>query len=259
MLMPQLLLFPDPRPLVERLGKEFFQQAPPGPGVYLMRDSADLVLYVGKAKNLRRRLGSYRVANPDRMPRRHLRLLRAVSRIQLEECCDEAAAVAREAGLLRALRPPFNRAGTWPGQPRFLAWRLSRAGLELAVVPSPAEGWKSCGPLGAGVFQVRAALVRLFWRALQPDRGLLGMPEGWFGSRQPQVAIMPRGAVENAQFEIASARLTDLCAGRVEPFRDWLAAQEAPNGAFEAAVFNADLETISQFAQRAANGRSRAE
>ena len=43
-----------------------------------MRDVTDTVLCVGKAKNLRKRLGSYRVANPDRMPRRHLRLLRAL-------------------------------------------------------------------------------------------------------------------------------------------------------------------------------------
>jgi hypothetical protein len=73
--MKQMLLFPDPRPLVERLGRDFFRQAPERSGVYLMRDSSDTVLYVGKAKNLRKRLGSYRVANPDRMARRHLRML----------------------------------------------------------------------------------------------------------------------------------------------------------------------------------------
>jgi excinuclease ABC subunit C len=63
---------------------------PESPGVYLMRDTADSVLYVGKAKNLRKRLGSYRVANPDRMPRRHLRMLRAVARIECQECPDES-------------------------------------------------------------------------------------------------------------------------------------------------------------------------
>ena len=60
----QTLLFPDPRPLVERLGNDFFRQLTDRPGVYLMQDAAGLVLYVGKAKNLRKRLGSYRVANP---------------------------------------------------------------------------------------------------------------------------------------------------------------------------------------------------
>src|ERR1700679_2820407 len=109
----QTLLFLDPRPLVERLGRDFFRQLPERPGVYLMRDAQDAVLYVGKAKNLRKRLGSYRVANPDRLARRHLRLLRAVERIELQECPDETSALAREAKLLRALKPKFNRAGTW--------------------------------------------------------------------------------------------------------------------------------------------------
>src|SRR5690242_6610552 len=107
----QLLLLPDPQPLVERLGREFFRSLPDGPGVYLMRDATDAVLYVGKAKNLRKRLCSYRVANPDRMPRRHLRLLRAVARIELRPTLDEASALSCEAVLLRALKPRFNRAG----------------------------------------------------------------------------------------------------------------------------------------------------
>jgi len=67
--MSQILLIPDPRPLDERLGRKFFQHAPKHSGVYVMRDAAGKVLYVGKAKNLRQRLQNYRVANPDRMPR----------------------------------------------------------------------------------------------------------------------------------------------------------------------------------------------
>ena len=118
--MKQMLLFPDPRPLAERLGREFFRSAPECAGVYLMRDVADTVLYVGKAKNLRKRLGSYRVANPDRMPRRHLRMLRAVVRVELRECPDEASALA--------LRPKFNRAGTVAGAtaPSRLAYQRSK-------------------------------------------------------------------------------------------------------------------------------------
>ena len=103
--MNQLLLFPDPRPLVERFGSDFFRQAPECAGVYLMRDASGTVLYVGKAKNLRKRLGSYRVANPDRLRKRHLKLLRVVSRIDLQECADEESALLRESELLRTLRP----------------------------------------------------------------------------------------------------------------------------------------------------------
>src|SRR5438045_765822 len=131
--MSQMLLFADPRPLVERFGLAFFRQEPESPGVYLMRDAADLVLYVGKAKNLRKRLGTYRVANPDRLRRRHLKLLRTVARIQIEECSDEASALRRESELLRGLCPRFNRAGTWPAPRRFLAWRITDANLSLTL------------------------------------------------------------------------------------------------------------------------------
>ena len=133
----QTLLFPDPRPLVERLGQDFFRQLTERPGVYMMQDANGLVLYVGKAKNLRQRLGYYRVANPDRLGRRHLRLLRQVVQIELHECADEVAALAKEAKLLRELKPKFNRAGVWPGTPRFLVWRVAERTLELAIAQTP--------------------------------------------------------------------------------------------------------------------------
>jgi hypothetical protein len=45
--MGQLLRIPDPRPLDQRLGRTFFRQASRRPGVYLMKDARNHVLYVG--------------------------------------------------------------------------------------------------------------------------------------------------------------------------------------------------------------------
>ncbi len=113
--MRQLWLFPPPRPLVERLGEEFFRQLPTGAAVYLMCSPNEGVLYVGKARNLRRRLAAYRVANPERLSRRILRLLHQVTRIEFDECPDERAARHREELLIAVLSPKFNRAGkVWP-------------------------------------------------------------------------------------------------------------------------------------------------
>jgi excinuclease UvrABC nuclease subunit len=69
------------------------------------------VLYVGKARNLRRRLASYRVANPERLSRRIIRLLHQVTRIEIDLCPTEQAALSREELLICALAPKFNRAG----------------------------------------------------------------------------------------------------------------------------------------------------
>jgi predicted GIY-YIG superfamily endonuclease len=189
--MTQMLLFPDPHPLVDQLGLEFFRNAPESAGVYLMRDASDSVLYVGKAKNLRKRLASYRVANPDRLKQRHLRLLRAVVRIEVRECADEMAALARESELLRELRPRFNRAGTWPGTPRFFGWRLSDSSLDLKITTTREEGWSFHGPVGAGALFLRSSLARLLWCALQPQQGLAGLPSGWFHGDRRNITIIP--------------------------------------------------------------------
>ena len=111
----QLWLFPPPRPLVERLGEGFFRALPPRPGVYLMCGPQEGVLYVGGAKNLRKRLAYYRVANPERFPHRIIHLLRQVTRIEWDECASEAAANNREEALIVLLMPRFNSAGkVWP-------------------------------------------------------------------------------------------------------------------------------------------------
>ena len=79
----------------------------------MMRDAADKILYIGKAKDLKQRLNNYRNANPDRMPRRHLRMIREVARIEFEFCENETVALQHEKNLLRTHKPKFNRAGVW--------------------------------------------------------------------------------------------------------------------------------------------------
>ncbi|HEY3863118.1 MAG TPA: GIY-YIG nuclease family protein [Verrucomicrobiae bacterium] len=242
--LTQSLLFPDPRPLVERLGREFFRQLPERPGVYLMRGARDAVLYVGKAKNLRRRLCSYRVANPDRMPRRHLRLLRAVERIELQECADELAALARESELLRALKPKFNRAGTWPSKPRFLVWRADETRFELTVTETPAADGIQLGPLGSGAIYLRVILVRLLWFAIHPERGVAGMPAGWASGRLENPAVLYR-AVDDHETRLA---VEGLFAGGTEAFCQWVRGRmNASLHPFEKTAVEADLEAVAEY------------
>lgn len=114
----QLLLFDPPRPLEERFGEEFFRAIPERPGVYFLCGESS-VLYVGKAVNLRRRLGNYRAAHPERHSRKIFRLLFQVTRIYWDECADDTAASERERQLLLVLQPKFNTAGVYP-KPRAL-------------------------------------------------------------------------------------------------------------------------------------------
>jgi hypothetical protein len=238
------LLFPDPRPLVERLGEAFFRQLPERPGVYLMQDATGLVLYVGKARSLRQRLGHYRVANPDRMGRRHLRLLRQVARIELQECADEMAALAREAELIRTLKPRFNRAGVWPAPPRFLAWRRAGNILDLAITKTPTTGWQVLGPWGSGAVFMRCALARLLWYAQNPDSGSVSMPQGWLHGRLGATV-----SIEAVHGEVDLV-LTRLFEGDANGFVTWIGerTQSLAKG-YDLEIRDGDLETVTRFMQ----------
>jgi predicted GIY-YIG superfamily endonuclease len=241
--MTQMLLFPDPRPLVERLGRDFFRQVPERPGVYLMRDAGETVLYVGKARNLRKRLGAYRVANPDRMPQRHLRMLRSVTRIELQECPDESSALARESELLRSLRPRFNRAGTWPGSPRCFAWRRAGETLELTVTETPESGWQAFGPRGRGALLLRVVLVRLLWVAIYPGRGFVGMPAGWVQGRLEDCAAIDSGS----KTDEVTAFIEKLFAGQGDAFIEWVSAQlRGDTCLFERTAVAEDLDALKK-------------
>jgi excinuclease ABC subunit C len=81
---------------------------PTTPGVYLMKDTAGNVIYVGKAKNLRSRASSYfsKEALDDPRIRDWMPLVKDVDYI---ETADPIAAVFTEARMIKDLRPKFNK------------------------------------------------------------------------------------------------------------------------------------------------------
>jgi len=249
----QQWLFAPATPLVERLGEKFFRTVPPQPGVYFMRDATGEVVYVGKAKNLRQRLRSYRVANPERMPRRHLRMVREVARIDLNLCRTESTALVHEARLLRRLKPRFNRAGVWPGKAQFLTWRFAGQAAQFSVQEIPPLGWERFGSLGGYAPRLHGAVVRLLWLALHPQAGFSRLPHGW---AQNRFALPVTIACGTREAEIRRA-LESLCWGRLDDFSAWLlAATGADLPAFERAARQSDLEEIENFTTSYRNGRA---
>jgi excinuclease ABC subunit C len=83
------------------------RELPTGPGVYRFRDDAGKVLYIGRARNLRRRVQSYWVNLGDRP---HLRrMVRRIARVEGVWCDSEHEAAWLERNLLEHSKPRWNR------------------------------------------------------------------------------------------------------------------------------------------------------
>ena len=80
---------------------------PASPGVYLLKDASDTVIYVGKASSLRNRVASYFVPSVDLGPRKQP-MLDLVVDVEVIECEGEWEALLMESRLIKDIRPRFN-------------------------------------------------------------------------------------------------------------------------------------------------------
>ena len=105
----------DVQPL-PKTQSEFFDRAwekvrakfPRSPGVYLFQDKAGRVIYVGKAKNLRARVGSYFLKAAAQDHRTNL-LVADVYDVDFVETESEVDALLMEARLVKDIQPKFNK------------------------------------------------------------------------------------------------------------------------------------------------------
>lgn len=77
------------------------------PGVYLLKDTRDVVIYVGKSLSLRDRVSSYFLASTDLGPVKQ-RLLDYVANFDTLTCDSEVEALLIESRLIKDLHPRFN-------------------------------------------------------------------------------------------------------------------------------------------------------
>ncbi|WP_254566213.1 excinuclease ABC subunit UvrC [Oscillatoria sp. HE19RPO] len=97
-----LTLIQDSERLENRL-----KEIPPVPGVYLMRDRDDRILYIGKSKKLRSRVRSY-FRESQSLSQRIERMVQQVADIEFIVTDTEAEALALEANLVKQHQPYFN-------------------------------------------------------------------------------------------------------------------------------------------------------
>ncbi len=136
---------------------------PRTPGVYLMKDSAGVVLYVGKASSLRNRVGSYFVPSADLGPRKQP-MLEVVNDFEVIECEGEWEALLMESRLIKDIRPRFNELLTDDKTFPYLAITMRDDFPGVFVTRAPADetfrGAKIYGPF-TSVYALREAVQLL--------------------------------------------------------------------------------------------------
>jgi excinuclease ABC subunit C len=97
-----LSLIKNPERLEHRLA-----EIPLEPGVYLMRDASDRIIYIGKSRKLRSRVRSY-FRESQRLSERIATMVRQVAEIEFIVTDTEVEALALEANLIKQHQPYFN-------------------------------------------------------------------------------------------------------------------------------------------------------
>ncbi len=89
-----------------RIIKNALKTMPDDPGVYRMFNAEGDVLYVGKAKNLKKRVTNYTQVN--RLVPRIARMVMATASMEITTTRTEAEALLLEANLIKSLKPRYN-------------------------------------------------------------------------------------------------------------------------------------------------------
>ena len=78
---------------------------PSHPGIYIMKDATEKILYIGKAKNLKNRVKSYFLKNQNYKTQK---LVEKIADIEFVLTDNEEEAFLLEANMIKRYRPPYN-------------------------------------------------------------------------------------------------------------------------------------------------------
>lgn len=159
-----------------KFGVDFIRELPETPGVYLFKDEAGDVLYAGKAKNLRRRLASYRSASRRKAHRKMRVLVREAHSVEIRQQASEAEALLLENKLIRELRPRFNVDGAFDFLYPAFGSGVHEGRLVLCFTTEP-ECFESLGLDWHGSYRPRSRAREAFDALVE----LLG----WLGHLEP--------------------------------------------------------------------------
>lgn len=165
-----LKLIPAKPLLEERLGTDRFATLPTTAGIYRFYDDDGSLLYVGKAKNLRNRLFSYKRAKAGQVSRKVSKLIGSIARIEIEETDTEQNALLLENHWIREKRPPFNHVNKQTEAYYFIYFKPGAESLEFRLSmrihdDTDSVNWYGSFKGHAPVRRSLGCLLQLLWMA----------------------------------------------------------------------------------------------
>ena len=120
-----------------KFGENFLATLPRSPGVYRIYDASDRLIYVGKAKDLRRRLSQYRLAKKRKAHRKMVGIITESARIDYVEYASEGEALLAETLAIQHHRPKWNVVGAYFFLYPLIGLRETEKGFYLCYTTDP--------------------------------------------------------------------------------------------------------------------------
>lgn len=247
----------DGRRFVCHLPRAQVARLPRQPGIYRFRGEDGRLLYVGKAKDLRQRVGSY-LTNASTHSGKVLDLIRHIRDVEVELAGSELEAALCEAEEIRRHRPPYNRLGKHLPQVAYLRLTIADPFPRLALARrAHADRGRYIGPFRGrrSAQEAQALLARLFRLRtcsprLRPAADATPCMEGQIGSCSMPCAER----VSRAGYAEQVAAVERFLDGDTAAAEDALAQRRAAHAAaqrFEAAArADRDLELVRRMRRR---------
>lgn len=156
--------------------KAKLRDVPHKPGVYLMRDRFQRVIYVGKARDLRKRLSSYFTPSREmRADRKTRALLDSVFDFEFHTVANEPESLLLEGKLIKEYRPRYNV--SFRDDKRFLLVKVDPSDewprFRLTRNKNPDDGCRYFGPFAhAGALRQTLAFMRKKFGVMTFGRGV---------------------------------------------------------------------------------------
>lgn len=246
-----------------KFGLDLLRELPEAPAVYLFKDEQGDVIYVGKAKNVRRRLAQYRNASRRKAHRKMRELVRVAASLEVIVESSEADALLRENELIRELRPEYNVDGAYEFLYPSIGTGAADGQLWLCIA-SQTEPHAHLELQWHGCFRPR-------WRAREAFDALVSLC-GRIGHLEPKTRLPELPAAKGTRFvavrrmgpewvEPIRALLDGESAGLLELLFD--ALLEERGARMDATEVQAELVTLKSFyedeARRLRSARRRVE